>query len=173
MYYLNTKKLQAAEELIPLIEKGLNKYTQKINPARKLAFYYNSTITYFLLENYEAAADWLNKILTIARTYEPRKDVQQFARILQMAIYYKLSSYKVLEYLFRSVYRNKKLKAEMHTFEKIALQYFKKLLIIPVESKEEKMLFKQFKEALETLTSVEQSVTGFEEFYIWVCRMCS
>ena len=172
LYYLNSKQLEMAEELIPEIEKGLKKYAQKINPARKLTFYYNSTITYFLLEEYETAADWLNKILTLTRSHEPRKDVQRFARILQMAIYYKLSSHKVLEYLFRSVYRDKKLKAEMHVFEKIVLQYFKKLLTILADSREEKALFKLFKEDLDRLKPLEKSVTGFEEFFIWVSRMC-
>jgi len=172
LYYLNAKRLESAQQLIPEIEKGLKKYAQKINPARKLTFYYNSTITYFLLEEYEAAADWLNKILTLTKSHEPRKDVQRFARILQMAIYYKLSSHKVLEYLFRSVYRNQKLKAEMHIFEKIVLQYFKKLLTILAGSREEKTLFKLFREDLEALEPTEKRVTGFEEFFIWICKMC-
>jgi hypothetical protein len=172
LYYLNLKDMNTAKSLIPEIEEGLEKYSQKINPARKLAFYYNSTITYFLLEEYEEAADWLNKILTITRTHEPRKDVQRFARILQLSIYYKLSSHEVLEYLFRSVYRNKKLKEEMHTFEKVVLQYFKKLLNIVASSTEEKALFKLFRDDLNQLKASEKSVTGFEEFFIWVNRMC-
>ena len=125
-----------------------------------------------MLEDYEAAADWLNKILTITRTHEPRKDIQRFARILQMAIYYKLSSHQALEYLFRSVYRNKKLKEAMHTFEKVTLQYFKKLLTTPANSKAEKALFQSFRAELEQLTVAEKKVTGFEEFLIWVTRMC-
>lgn len=172
LFYINAQQLEEAKVLTPEIEEGLEKYAQKINPARRLAFYYNTTITYFLLEEYEIAADWLNKILRITKTHEPRKDVQRFARILQMAIYYKLSSHKVLEYLFRSVYRNKKLKVEMHTFEKTTLQYFKQLLTIPSNSKEERALFNLFKDDLDALTLKEKQVTGFEEFYIWVNRMC-
>lgn len=172
LYYLNLKDLDKAKGLIPEIEKGLKKYSQKINPARKLAFYYNSTITYFLLEEYEFAVDWLNQILSLTRIHEPRKDVQRFARILQLAIYYKLSSHEVLEYLFRSVYRNKKLKAEMHTFEKIVLKYFKKLLGIPASLQAEKALFKLFKDELDSLETKEKNVTGFEEFFIWVRKMC-
>ncbi|MGH1338563.1 MAG: hypothetical protein ACRBFS_20785 [Aureispira sp.] len=172
LHYLNAQQLEEAEALIPAIKDGLEKYASKINPARRLAFYYNSTITYFLLEDYQAAADWLNKILTITKTHEPRKDIQRFARILQMAIYYKLSSYEVLEYLFRSVYRNKKLKEAMHTFEKVTLDYFKQLLKTPANSNAEKALFRSFQEELEQLTEAEQQVTGFEEFFIWVTRMC-
>ncbi|BDS09812.1 hypothetical protein [Aureispira anguillae] len=172
LYYLNAKQLEAAKDLIPLIEKGVKKYAAKVNPARKLALYYNSTTTLFLLEEYEAAADWLNKILAVSRTHEPRKDVQRFARILQLAIYYKLSSYEVLEYLFRSVYRNKKLKAEMHEFEKIVLHYFKQLIKGTVSEKAEKTLFQAFRAALENLSPIEKNTTGFEEFLIWVNAMC-
>lgn len=170
-YYLNTGKLADARQLIPIIGQGMEKYRAKINPARKLALYYNSTITLFLLEDYEAAADWLNKILVISRTHEPRKDVQRLARILQLAIYYKLSSYEVLEHRFRSVHRNKKLKAEMHQFETIALKYFKQLPHC-LNAKAEKELFFDFRNELETLDKKEKEATGFEEFLIWVQNQC-
>ena len=173
LYYLNNSQLEEAAQLIPAIEKGLQKYVQKVNPTRKMAFYYNSTVIYFLLENYEEAMDWLEKILVTTRTYEPRTGVRRFARILEMAILYKLGQHDLLESRFRSVNRNKKLKEEMHVLEQVTLQYFKKLLDMPVSASAEKALFEEFRAALQALTPVEQRVTGFEEFLIWVNRMCA
>lgn len=171
LYYLNTQQLETAQALIPIIEEGLERYAQKINPARKLAFYYNSTTTYFLSEQYEQAADWLEKILLITKTHEPRKDVQRFARILEMAICYKLGKYRVLESLVRSIDRNKKLKEEMHVLEQLTLQYFKKLLKLPPNSREERALFQEFKQALQGLSPAKKRGTGFEEFSLWVEKM--
>lgn len=172
LYYLNTQQWEAAQDLMPSIKQGLEKYAQKINPARKLAFYYNSTTTYFLSEQYEKAADWLEKILLITKTHEPRKDVQRFARILEVAICYKLGKHRVLESLVRSINRNKKLKEEMHVLEQLTLQYFKKLLKLPPSSREEKALFQEFKQTLQQLTPAEKRVTGFEEFSLWVEKLC-
>ncbi|MFK7798285.1 MAG: hypothetical protein AB8E82_12590, partial [Aureispira sp.] len=171
LYYLNAQQLDEAAKLLPAIEKGLEKYAQKVNPSRKMSFYYNSTITHFLLEHYSEAAVWLERILQTAKTHEPRKDVWRVARILEMAICYKLGHYEVLESRLRSVNRNKKLKEEMHVFEQVTLQYFKKLTGVPASVSAEKALFGQFKNALKALTAIEQRVTGFEEFLIWVNRM--
>jgi hypothetical protein len=170
--YLNTGKYAASRDLIPQIEAGLLKFEKKISTARKLNFYYNSTVTFFLIEDYQAAADWLNQILNITRTNEHRKDIQRFARILQLAIYYKLSSTEVLEYMFRGVYRDKKLKDQMIDFEKILLTYFKKLIYIIPNSREERNTFKELYLELDQLDTLNKKTLGYEEFYIWVQMMC-
>lgn len=171
-YYLNLKQFHEARALIPSIEEGLQKYAAKINPARQLNFYYNNTVTLFLTEAYQEAADWLNRILSITRTDEPRKDIQRFARILQLAIYYKLSSNKVLEHMFRSVYRNKALKSSMLDFEKTLLKTFKKLLQTIPNSKDEQRIFIELKQALEQLDETNKKTLGFEELYVWTEMMC-
>jgi hypothetical protein len=170
-YYINVLDLKSAKKLIPEMEKGLSKYAAKISPGRMFSFYYNTTITYFLLEEYELAAEWLNKIIDITRTDELRKDIQRFARILQLVIYYQLSSNDVLEYMFRSVYRNKKLKEEMQEFEMIVLKKIKKLLNYPKGSRNTLKLFKAFYEELKALKDREYKETGFEEFFIWISIM--
>jgi hypothetical protein len=170
-YYINMLDLKSARKLIPEMEKGLNKYAAKISPGRMLSFYYNTTSTYFLLEEYELAAEWLNKIIDITRTDELRKDIQRFARILQLVIYYQLSSNDVLEYMFRSVYRNKKIKAEIQEFERIVLNNIKKLLNYPKDSKNTIQLFKAFYEELKVLKEGKYKETGFEEFFIWISIM--
>jgi len=170
-YFLNLEKYSEAKELIPYIEGGLSKYDKKISAGRKISFYYNCTIAHFLSSEYEEAVNWLNKILSITRTHEPRKDLQRFARILQLAIYYKLSSNEVLEYMFRSVYRDKKFKSEMHEFEKIALKFFKKLMKVESNSQSEKKIFFSFGNELKGIEDKEKRIIGFEEFYIWVKQM--
>lgn len=170
--YLNTKNYAASSALISNIEAGLLKYEKKISTARKLNFYYNATITFFLTENYQAAADWLDKILNITRTNEHRKDIQRFARILRLTIYYKLDSNEVLEYMFRGVYRDKTLKETMIDFEKILLQYFKKLIYTIPKSKEEVQLYQNLYLDLEQLDDKNKKTLGYEELLIWVKMMC-
>ena len=168
---LNQEKFEACKSLVPEIAAGLEKYKLKINPARRLTFFYNITLVYFITECYSEAADWLDKILIITRNDEPRKDIQQFARVLQLAIYYKLSSNEVLEYMFRSVYRNKELKASMSDFELVVLKYFKKLLKVHPDSKEAKALFVKLMTALEEMKEKELKTLGYEAFCIWTRLM--
>lgn len=167
-YHLNLKEFAQACTLTANIEIGLKKFDPKINKSRRLSLYYNTTVAHFLNGDYQHAADWLNKILAVTRTDEPRKDIQQFARILQLAIYYKLSSNEVLEYMFRSIYRNKTLKQQMHQFEKIVLNYFKKLINIAPQSKEERKLFEELFQKLTSLENSEKKVLGFQEFCLWL-----
>jgi hypothetical protein len=167
-YLLNLQDFKAAVELVPEIEKGLLQYSAKINPSRKLSFLYNNTVALFLTENYLAASDWLQKILQLTRTDEQRKDIQNFSRILQLAIFYKLESNEVLEYLFRSVYRNKKHLDEMLDFEKVVLKCFRLIISTVPGSIEERQIFQQMKEDMEKLDEKNKKTIGFEEFYIWV-----
>jgi hypothetical protein len=167
-YYLNILDFKAAVALIPEIELGLKQYSNKINPSRKLSFMYNNTVALFLTEDYLKASDWLQKILIITKSDEQRKDIQYISRILQLAIYYKLSSNEVLEYLFRSVYRNAKLLEEILDFEKLVLKHFQQLIQVLPGSKEETKIFFNLKSELEKLDDKNKKSLGFEEFYLWV-----
>jgi len=167
-FYLNIHNFEEAAKLVPAIEIGLTTYKDKINRARELVFYYNVTVLFFLYQKYEKAIHWLFKIQDIKRTNEVRGDVQRFSRILQLAIYYKLGSFEVLEHMFRSIYRKKKLVNALHDFEKIILTYFKKLIKVSSRSQEEQLLFFALKAKLLKLPEQQKMILGFEEFLLWI-----
>ncbi|BDS12452.1 hypothetical protein [Aureispira anguillae] len=195
-FHLNQLDFPSILELIPTIEAGLATYKDKINRARRLAFYYNITVAYFISECYEKVIHWLFKIQKIQRINEPRKDIQQFSRILYLAICYKIQTDEGLKHLLKSAYQEEQNKdffpffkqtatedlenvlrridrkndyvAPLHSFEKIVLKYFKILLGIIPGSREEKHIFKMFKTELLALSEEQKKVLGFEEFLLWI-----
>jgi len=170
-YWLNQFEFDNCIDLVPAIEKGLERYKRKINPARVLAFSYNITILFFLSERYDDAIHWLSKIQQTQRTSEPRKDIQQFSRILHLAICYKMRSNEVLDDMFRRIYRKASYVESLHAFERTVLAYFKKLLKVIPDSKEEKNTFAAFKKDLLALSAEQRNVLGFQEFILWIDGM--
>lgn len=198
-YHLNRLEFSPILEIIPAIEKGLKTYQSKINRARRLAFYYNITITYFISECYEEVMHWLSKIQDIQRINEPRKDIQQFSRILYLTVCYKIQTDESLKYMFQSIYkeeidkdrslflektetedlenmlrsikRKKDYVTPLHAFEQTVLNYFKILLGVVTGSREEKRIFKAFKDDLLALTEEQKKVLGFEDFLIWLNKV--
>ena len=170
-YLLNQFKFKECITLVPAIEKGLETYKSKISPARVLAFCYNITILFFLSEQYDDAIHWLTKINQTQRTSEPRKDIQQFSRILHLAICYKMRSNEVLEDMFRRIYRKASYVESLYAFEQVVLRYFKQLLKVIPDSREEKNLFAAFKTELLELSEEQKNVLGFQEFILWIDGM--
>lgn len=194
-YYLNQYEFDAAIELVPSIKAGLDKYSKKVNRARKLAFYYNIMVAYFIEGDYEAVIPWLFEIKKIEKGNRPRKDIQRFSRILNLTICYKIQTDRGLislmnmymeeeqkinkatknlkevdlENMLRSIKRGNSYVGTLHAFEKTVLKYFK-ILFETVSGREEKKVFRAFKTDLENLTPAQKKVLGFEEFVLWITR---
>lgn len=193
--YLNQHQFDRAIGLVPEIKAGLKKYDKKVNRARKLAFYYNIMIAYFIEGAYEDVIPWLFEIKKIEKGNKPRKDIQRFARILNLTICYKIQTDRGLaslmnmymeeekkvrkiaenskevdlENMLRRIKRGNTYIGPLHAFEQTVLKYFK-VLFETIPGKEEKRVFKAFKEELESLTETQKQVLGFEEFVLWISR---
>lgn len=126
LYYFNTGEFDAAAEGIEEIEEGLVKFSQKINTARKLTFYYNISLLQFLSDNTREALRWINKIIHDA-TSELRRDLQQSARLLLLIFHYELGNEDLLEYLFRSAHRYLYKQKNPGEFELLILEFLQRL----------------------------------------------
>lgn len=194
-YHLNQYEFDAAIKLVPSIKIGFSKYDQKINRARKLAFYYNIMIAYFIQGDYEAVIPWLFEIKKIEKGNRPRKDIQRFSRILNLTICYKIQTDRGLislmnmymeeeqkisktinnlkevdlENMLRSIKRGNSYIGPLHAFEKTVLKYFK-ILFETIAGREERKVFKAFKADLENLSPAQKEVLGFEEFVLWITK---
>ena len=136
LYYLNTKKLNTALETLTSITQGMDKYQSKINKARELAFYYNISILYFMLDDIDHALLWLSKILNHTKTVR-RKDIQRFAEILQLFYHYKLNNFDLLYNLTSSVKRKISRWKKLTAFEELVILSLKALLA--ANSKKERL----------------------------------
>jgi hypothetical protein len=167
LYYLNTGKYEQALKAIPAIEKGMQVYGPKINKGSELAIYYNICLVYFILEDWKGAMYWVTKI--IEDKSDSRKDLQHFARILQLIFYYETGKGDMMEYLTRSVYRYLGKEENLLSFERLMILFLKKLPFAMSE-KERIEAYVKLKEEIEVLknTPGEKTRAGMEEMLIWL-----
>ena len=167
-YYLNLHLYDKAIELVPALKEKLPLYQHAMKQSRLLAIYYNISIAYFLSLEYDPALDWLEKIMSITRTDETRKDIQRFARILQLAIYYQLGYADLLENMVRNVYRSKVVQEDLQPFDKLIFKYFNRLQKYPPNSKQAFKELASLKGKLAELPENQQLLTGFDDFNAWL-----
>jgi hypothetical protein len=130
-----TGKYHQCIELIPILEEGLQKYENQITSDLKLIFYFDVFYGYFVLEEYQKAVKWLNKILHDRRA-EIRQDIRNFGMVVNIILHYEMYDYDLLEYLIRSAQRLLEKNKETHKFELLVIAYIKKL--IKADSPDEK-----------------------------------
>jgi tetratricopeptide (TPR) repeat protein len=122
-----TGKYQQCISLIPFLEEGLQKYDNQITSDLKFLFYFDVFYGYFVLEQYQQAIKWLNKILNDKRT-EIRQDIRNFGMVVNIILHYEMKDYDLLEYLIRSAQRLLEKEKDAHKFELLVLAYMKRLI---------------------------------------------
>lgn len=167
LYYINTGKYNEAVKVIPDIEKGMKKYAAKLIKSVELTIYYNISILYFILQDWKGFLHWLNKI--IDDKSDSRKDIQHFARILQLLAYYETGKSDMMEYFTRSVYRYLEKEGGLMDFERMMLNYLKKFPFA-LTQKELVESFKKLKTDIAELRKqgLGGSGLGMEEMNIWL-----
>lgn len=169
IYYLNTDQLAQATQLVPAIEKGLKKYSNKINLARKITFYHHLSLLYFLTEQYGEAWAWNEKILALGNTVT-RKDLRQFAEILRILLAYERGEYDYLENLIRSSTEYFRRKKMSFSFEEGVIGCMRKLIraMDDAERQKQMRLFYQMLKSDEGREFAEAGTSGFEEVCLWL-----
>jgi hypothetical protein len=171
-YYINREDYKSAQLLASDIEEKLPQYQHLIKQSRILTIYYNLSLAFFFGRDYDQAHHWLEKILSIKKTDETRKDILRFARIFHLILFYQMEQLNLLDGLVRSVTRNKLVKELMLPFDKLVLKTFKKLISYPSRSQEAKDLLQELFQKLHALPQKQKKITGFEETIIWLERLC-
>ncbi len=165
LYFLNTEQLEHAEASLAEITVGIKKYLAKINTSRVFSFYYNISVLYFLLDQYDKALFWLNQIINHPKT-DHRKDIQRFSNILQLFYHFELGHFKLLDHLLASVKRKlNKPHSPLSNFEQLTISEFKKILYAS-SSKARLRLIEALKEQLMIIARDSQEL-GVEEILAW------
>lgn len=165
LYYMNTNQLEKGLSLSPVIEKGMQRYADWINRARKLAFAHNLMVLHLVCEEHKTALYWVNAILSETK-HELRKDIQRFARIALLLLHFELENYDLMHDLHRSASRYFKKHGGAYEFENICLALFKKLPSTSRDNKDELLL--HFSEQLKLLPRDGQQIQGREEVELWI-----
>ncbi len=141
-----TGKYRECISLIPFLEDGLQKYDSLITSDLKLLFYFDLFYGYFVLEEYQHAVKWLNKILNDKRT-EIRQDIRNFGMFVNIILHYEMKDYDLLEYLIRSAQRLLEKEKAAHKFELLVLSYIKRL-IKGISADEQRKIYIQLRNKL-------------------------
>jgi len=117
----------AALDLIPIIERGLVLYQDKISPQRKAFLAFKCATVALGAQKYSDALKWINQVLNDSKL-DASEDILAFTHILDLIVHIELKHDKLLPYALKSTQRFLKSRNILHNFEKVMLRFVNKLV---------------------------------------------
>ncbi|MBO6523875.1 MAG: hypothetical protein JJ971_08625 [Balneolaceae bacterium] len=113
-------------DIIPQLNKAIEKFEHRIDPHRILVFYYKIACLYFGAGKFEEAISYLNKIINYP---DPRlrEDIHCFARILNLIAHFELGNQTLIEYQARSTYRFIRKMNDLNSVQEEILRFLRNL----------------------------------------------
>jgi hypothetical protein len=169
LYFMNHKMLSMQGDLLPHafklaaeIQKGLDTYASRMVKARQMSFFHNTAVMFFALGELDTTLLWISKIQQSAKT-DQRKDLQLFARLLQLVIFLEKGEHLYIDNAFKAFEYHLKKEDRQHDFEGAVTTLLKQIAANKVDKKK---LFTDFKEELKKYEPLK--IPGHEEISIWV-----
>lgn len=171
---LNTGNFDLTYSLIGTIEGWMEKESRHLREQNVLAFYHNFVVAEFLKGDFRSCYSHLLKILHLPGQ-KIRKDIRDFAKVMQVILQYELGNDSLNEYLARAGKRYFKSKGPYWEFESATFRFMEKAL--RSEGKEQlKTAFTQYSTRLEELAMDSTNgagnkgipILGITEMRIWV-----
>ncbi|MCW3085265.1 MAG: hypothetical protein JWP12_2631 [Bacteroidetes bacterium] len=160
---------EQAERIANEIGSGINFYADKIPVSDIALFKYNMSIVYFANNKHSKAIRLLNEIIN-EHDNSLRDDIQSFARILRLIVFWEKGEQEILPYTAVSTYRFLYKRKRLYKFETIVLHFIKEKL--PHINTNEKRIaaFKELKLKLEELLKepFEKKALEYFDFITWV-----
>lgn len=162
-HYLNTGRPQDALPLVEAIDSGLQQYEPQLSPSVKLGLYYNLALVHWLSGQHSVALKWVYRILQF-ETGTMRKDIRDFAPLLEKVLHYELGNTSLLESWFRAARYRQRKHANVLALEDLLLALIQGLLASDHHSR----LFQTFRTGLDTLAEQPGvSKLGIHELQEW------
>lgn len=162
LYFMNTNQWQEALALEIPIDRGLKKFSDKVNPSRLHSFYHNLFVLHFYSGNLQKATKWIRKVPT-PKSIPAGKDIQSFAILAEVMLTYEREG-GLNEDTVRSVERRLAQRAELDGPEVLVVQFFKDLLKcqhLPQKARE------RFRKLSTGLKPHVDARVGIREIYHW------
>ena len=148
-YSIETGNVQQGYEAAVAIEEWLKKADPKIKPSKRMLCNYQLATFYLIAGEPRKAGIWTRKVIDEPRT-NVRSDLQSFARILNLFIYFDLGDTDLLDYYSRSTYRFLYSRKKLYKYEHQILSFIKKAPNLLDKSQ----LRALFQEEIDTLTEL-------------------
>ena len=163
-YYMDREQFEKGAKLVKEIERGLNKYNEKIPETRKISFYHNIAVLLFAIEDYEEALFWVLKISLYSKL-EARAAIQSFARVFELILHFELGNTKMIDRMQNSTYRKLLRLNWLNDFERIVLRGISGLTNA-INNKEKIEIFESMEDEINKLEN--KRFPGLEETSIWL-----
>ncbi|MFM9947463.1 MAG: hypothetical protein ACKV1O_05950 [Saprospiraceae bacterium] len=174
LYYINTRKIDEAKNMLPIIEEGVRIYPLALK--KKMAIMHNAAITAFLAEDYSYCETWLLKIITYSNS-NIREDLVRKAFLLRVILLEKYperqeKAIRAAKKYFREHSPGKEIsKAEKkkENIETEILNLISKIMYAPPFPREKEEAVRKLLKYLEEIASNPQSrrLNGLDEFTLW------
>jgi len=115
-----------AEELIPIVERGLIVFGEKISPVRKAFIQFKLATIQLGNGNYSAALKWINAILNETSDLDESEDILSYTHILDLLVHLEMKHDQLMPYALKNTQRFLKSRNRLYTFEKVFLQFVSK-----------------------------------------------
>lgn len=112
-------------ELVPELMDIIREDRYNWDEHRVMVFYYRIACLYFGSGDNEAAIDYLNLIIN-QKNPDYRKDIQCFARILNLIAHYEMGNVLLVEYQVKSVYRFLSKVEDLHAIQREIFKFLRK-----------------------------------------------
>lgn len=158
-----------AEKIVGDVASGVDFYHDKIPATDIVLFKYNMAIVYFAGKQHSKAIRMLNEIINDSEL-SLRDDIQSFARLMRLIIFWEKGEQDLLPYATISAYRFLYKRKQLYKFERLVLQFIKEKVPHINTSAKQKIAFIALKSELEILMKdpLEKKVLEYFDFLTWV-----
>jgi hypothetical protein len=162
---------EQAERIAAEVATGIDFYFDKIPSTDIVTFKYNTAIVYFANLKHSKAIKALNEIINDNdNEHSLRDDIQSFARIMRLIVFWEKGEQEMLPYAALSAYRFLYKRKRLYKFENIVLQFIREKLPDIDTSAKQIAAFKELKLKLEEILKdpLEKKVLDYFDFITWI-----
>ena len=158
-----------AERIVEEVSTGMAFYSDKIPATDIVLLKFNMAIVYFVCNNYSKAIRALNEIIN-ENELSLRSDIQSFARIIRLIVFWEKGEQEMLPYATLSAYRFLYKRKKLYKFESIVLRFIKEKVPNINTSGKQKMAFIELQKELEKQLKdpLEKKALDYFDFITWI-----
>ncbi len=158
-----------AAKIVEEIDQGIGFYSDKIPSADISLFKFNMAIVHFVNRNHSKAIKTLNEIIN-EHDLSLRDDIQSFARIIRLIVFWEKGEEELLPYATLSTYRFLYKRKKLYKFEATVLAFIREKIPHINTSGKLKAAFIELKDQLEKQLQdpLERKALDYFDFTTWI-----
>ncbi len=135
--------LKVVDKIIEIMENS----SARILKEHELFFLNSIASVYFGAGRHKESLQWLNRVLNDNES-SLRQDIYSYARLFNLVVHYELQNHDLLKYVIKSTFRYLSRRKRDHDLEVTILTHMKRLAANRGDYLQERVIFQEFKEAL-------------------------